>query len=292
MFKLLQKIIGVKQLSVIAKINIKEINDICYSDKLGFFFTSNQCLGLLNKSGELKYPILGNEGESGDKIGLADFTLLNNPTSLIFKDNSEELFILERYGKTIRAISTRDNYNNRRCISDSSQKTIDKILVREYSAGNTSIGLDKNTIAWTNSVSNIILILKCNGSIRVIGSGKEGYSISNNDDKYAFNGTSGIAINNNNIYVSDMNNHCIRRFGIENQNHIGNHIVAGHPLKSEISPKKLLVINDNLLFISNNAVKSYISGNKSYNDIYVSDNIISITNGPQNRLTILERENA
>jgi len=292
MFKLLQKIIGVKQLSVIAKINVKEINDICYSDKFGFFFTSNQCLGLLNKSGKLEYPILGNEGEAGDKIGLADFTLLNNPTSLIFKDNSEEIFTLERYGRTIRVISARDNYNNRRCISDSSQKTINKILVREYSDGNTSIGLDKNTIACTNSSSNIILILKCNGDVRAIGSGKEGYSISNSDDKYAFNGTSGIAINNNNIYVSDMNNHCIRRFGIENQNHIVNHIVAGHPLKSDIFPKKLLVINDNLLFISNNAVKSYISGNKSYNDIYVSDNIISITNGPQNRLTILEKENA
>ena len=292
MFKLLQKIIGVKQLSVIAKVDIKEISDICYSDKFGFFFISNQCLGLINKSGKLEYPILGNEGEAGDNIGEEEFSLLNNPTSIIFRESTGEIFIIEKYGKTIRTINTREDYSSKRYLSDASQKTIDKIFVRECIEGKTAIGLDAHTISWTNSLLNMVFILKYNGDIRIIGGEKEGYSISNSDEKYMFNRPSGIAISNNNIYISDMNNHCVRRFGINNQKNIANHIVAGHPLKLDISPKKLLVINDNLLFISNNSVKSYISGNKTYNDIYISDNIVSITNGPQNRLTILEKENA
>jgi len=292
MFKLLQKIIGVKQLSVIAKVDIKEISDICYSDKFGFFFISNQCLGLINKSGKLEYPILGNEGEAGDNIGEEEFSLLNNPTSIIFRESTGEIFIIEKYGKTIRTINTREDYSSKRYLSDASQKTIDKIFVRECIEGKTAVGLDAHTISWTNSLLNTVFILKHNGDIRVIGGEKEGYSISSSDEKYMFNRPSGIAISNNNIYISDMNNHCVRRFGINNQKNIANHIVAGHPLKLDISPKKLLVINDNLLFISNNSVKSYISGNKTYNDIYISDNIVSITNGPQNRLTILEKENA
>lgn len=285
MFKLLQKTTGIKQLSTLAKIDLKEINDICYSDKFGFFFISNQCLGLLNNNGKLEYPILGREGVTGSDVGFREYSLLKNPTSIAFRESSEEIFIVEDSGKIVRSINANDKSN--RYISSEIQKSINKILLREYSSGETSICLDNNTIAWTNSLFNMILVLNING-LRVIGCEKRGYSISNEDSYCMFNGIRGITINNNSLYVSDYNNHCIRSIGLDHGSE--KKIVIGHPLSNTLFPKKLLFMKDSLLFIDNNSIKSYI--NNKYNTIYESDNIITITNGPQKKIIILENENA
>jgi len=288
MFKLLQKIIGVKQLSVLAKINVNNINDICYSDRFGFFFIANQCLGLINNSGNILYPLLGKENEIGYKTGLSENSLLNNPTSICLKSDNE-ILILEDYGKLVRTVNIKNNYNNVSNISDVNRKKIDKLLPRNYNNGNTSICYSSGNIVWTNSLFNLILLLKKDGKLISIGDGSEGYNISNKFCGFKFNGVNGLSMINNNLYISDTNNHCIRNINIENITH---DVPIGHPIKSNMSPKKMIVVNENIVFQDNSGIESYSKGGKLHNSVYISNSIVSITNGPQNRLTILEKENA
>lgn len=290
MYKLLQKTIGVKQLSVIAKINIKEINDICYSDNYGFFFLSNQCVGLLDKSGNLKYPILGKEGQIGEKAGYAGTSILENPTSIFLIESLGELLVLEEYGKLIRSINLRNNYDNIWKIPSNAQDKVNKIMVRDYSGSITSLFSNNYDIAWGNSKLNIVFILNRNGNLRTIGSEEVGFSISNKDNGYMFNEISGLSINGDRVYVSDKNNHCIRSFNLDENRIVNHRIDIGNPMTSEISPKKSLFIKDNIFFISENRIVTLMDN--KVNDIYLSDNIVTITNGPQNKLTILEKENA
>lgn len=287
MYKLLQKSVGTKQIEDFAEIKIDTpIYDICSSDKLGYFFVSNQCIGHIDLNGKVKFPFIGQEGEKGDSCAFRDQVLFSDPSAICYNSSNKLLLVLEDNGRLIRGINTEDDYYCSILMTKEVQAVLNHIYSSPYPQSKNSISSCGHNICWASSLLNRFFVAWGFYTMRVFGNGHAGYSTSNHESKYSLNCPSGIDVKDNIVYVSDKNNHCIRMFGGET----GHSICFGNPTSSNLYPEKIIV-DKKIFYIDGKGVYAINSlGEKAYN-VYSSESIISICHGlHKNKISILIKE--
>lgn len=269
------------------------ITEICRIDDLGIILVSKDghCLGLLNNKNELIFPWIGHPGQSGCLKGTGIYAKLHLPSSICYSKKYKKCYIVEDGGARIRSLELSmlyvsslfgkvDEQKMNMCFSKTKNvDSIDTYCSMETSSG----GMDN--IYWT--VDQLHKCFKYNGDkvTELIGSGKAGYSVSNNTYGCDLNYPSGIVNDENSVYISDTGNHCIRAL-----NKSKTSVIVGSPDKNStlVSPYCLRLARKVLYFIDNGNVISFSFNNRALKTIYSSQRLISISSGERGDIFILE----
>ena len=285
-YKLLHKNTGTKPI-IFSEINTElDIFDICFVPDKGYFFTSNQCLGYIDLKGNVNNSFIGKEGVNYIKHGFKEGVTFSDPSAICFNSPIGQLMVVEKNGKNLRSVNINDSYYCLSAMRSMDDEVVDKVFKKPYQVGKTSIFANGYNVSWTMERLNLVFNCWNRETIKILGSGKGGYSSASHLGCHGISRPSGLLIDKNILYVSDKNNHCIRSFSNCDK------IIAGHPIKSDIKPEKLVIVNGRLYFIDRDTVKcvSFSDANSKINSEYDDSRVISITEASQNKLAILIKE--
>lgn len=247
-----------------------EIHDFCFAINIGYFFTSNQCIGHVDLRGNVFYPFIGREGENKITHGFREAVTFSDPSAICFSQTNRVLLVVEENGKRVRSIDTIDDYYCLTAVNNVDEDKVDTFYRRKYPLGKTSIYTDGYNLSWTMDNLNLVFNSWNSNTLKVIGCGKGGYASSSLESYHCINKPSGLLIKNNTLYVSDKRNHCIRAFSKEDK------IIVGHPIISDIEPEKIISIKNAFYFIDRGSVKCLSSFNTKPFIEYSGESVISI----------------
>ena len=138
---------------------------------------------------------------------------------------------------------------------------------------------------------NKCYIFDVNETYRVIGNGRREFSLSSDVLKSGISRPKGIVLFNNNLYISDYGNGCIRSF--QNIDDDSTHkLLLGHPTNTNkhIKVNKLFIINKNLYYNSGDTIYQSSINNDNQVIYYKDDKIknMSISYDGTKIITLVE----
>lgn len=283
-YRLSHKVFGKKDPFIIFEFEVPlPIRDICYSKDNGFVFIAGSAIGILNEEG-LRYPYIGNPSVNMYSCGYNAKFLF--PTS-IASYGEDIVYISQHGGRNILKIELHDKYS-KDIINGSWVEAYHKLFANTQGEGTSGICTYKENVYWVAKDINRCFIWSKNRMALLGGNGRAGFSSANKAIDSTFNGPNDIFVNDGFAYIADMENHCVRV--ISNN---GVRIVAGHPIETNISPRKVLVQNNFIYFLDKNTINSVNPKVQSkYTPFFKTDAIISMTDGPERGIYILEMINA
>ena len=271
------------------------ITDFCYT-KIGFLFLlrNEHCIGKVDFKGNVELPFLGLIGERGQEFEYD--SRLSFPSSICYNKQQDTAFVVENGGDVIRKIEFNPLYT----ITLITNKDSIDLYFKNADAAltHTCCDIDSNNVIYWG-VKNLHRIFKMDGIDICLfaGNGKPTFSMATDPRQSSFSRPSGIKVFNNNVYITEQGNHCIRQINSGKVN-----LTAGMPhacgdndgkgIECNFSHLRKLVGFKNLLyFIDNNKIKYFSLIQKNIGTIYApKNNIVSIDSDKENTIYILERQ--
>ena len=212
--------------------------------KFDFLKTENQILILSSKK-----IFLAEDGEFVDfldsiKKGPFNF-YIQNAQDIIYKQKSNSLFILENNGTNIKRI--RLDVSLSHSLNEENQLFLKKAIKNQSNISAHFCSINR-TFFISMDKSNSLFEYKDEKVKRILGNGYPDYSVSSNKNNSQINNPMGLMNNKGKLFFCDYGNHCIRSLG----NNIN--LELGNPLKKDIKPVLLGFYNDNIFFLSDNAI--------------------------------------
>ena len=291
-YKVIKKNVGKKNASIFSTFETeKEIIDTSFHEETGIMFIErgNPSISLIDLKGKVTRNWLGENGDPRRQNGSQYIARLKNPCSIC--NNGVFGYIIEESGYVIRSFDLKnrhmESYSGKMYKED-----LGKHLFNKKKPPVIKSTANENGIFFVNDIVNKVFCMSYGNLDRVIGDGKARYSVSSDYQRSSFNSPSGIFVDGADIYVSDTNNHCVRRIG---DNSI--RIVVGSPLENDISEQCLLnpsklVIKRNMIFVlDGNKVKVTGVSARNTSNVYESDTIDSLEADNRRNIYIMERQN-
>lgn len=289
LYKFSSKQIGIKNIKEIAQVELEHpIIDFCVKDLNNIFFVWDKYIGhISNKKVDIFFTGYRKEYENYEDIpeinfGYFDYEIYLKPSSCYYLDLNDSIYLVENNGKILRRIDLKNKYSenifNKNNIVNTFLNNLHKKIINIESI--TSIYVSDGIIYWCSNILNRVLKYN-NGNIEnICGNGRAGFSIFNNPNDCGLCFPIGLNSLNNNLYITDTGNNCIR--------YICNNFLRTINKKVE-KPKFLRNIDKKLSFLENNKIK-VINQDNILSDIpiYENENIINF-NGFGKDIIILEK---
>jgi len=285
--------LGIKKIE--KKIDIDstlEINDICYVPDFGVVLVmkKHHCLGLINNKNKIDIPWKGQIGQEGNDYG--SDPLFSYPSSICYNPLRKVIYVIENGGKYFKQIemSTSLVYTSlllNKIILKSIMPYFDKISNTELF--DTSCSSSKHgEFYWCVKELNRCFRFDVDGSnlSSFIGNGRSGFSVSTKLKDNIMNHPSGIVCVENEIYISDTENHCIRK---KKNNFL--EVASGSPNSENgvwNNPSKICFDN-NLFYIRDKTKIKCWQENKDVIDVYESDKMVSFDVDRKKTIIVLEK---
>lgn len=263
------------------------ITGMCHINEFGFLFLfrNNHCIGHVDSNGRFILPWMGFIDEKGDKEGTVPY--LSFPSSICYDPNLKLCFLLEYGGIRLRTIDVLHKYCSNVYFSDpfsiyfSKSNDIDQV--------ETACDVDKySNLYWV--VKGLHRCFKKpyeNSNVEnFIGSGRSGFSISDNLNVCLLAKPCGIKCIDGSIYIADSSNHCIR----EIKNGVIN-VIFGNPLNEKLlSSPSQIKYNNGIMYVLDDKCIKYLSLNDKNNGIiHTSPNIVAIEVESRKGIYVLEK---
>lgn len=286
-YRLCKLSLGTSVLTPIFDINTNLIiSNICHVDGYGYIFLlrDHHCLGHADYKGKITIPWMGYINEEGDREG--SLPLFKYPSSICYYPDLKSCFLFSQGGTKLNAIEIASKYCSNISLSSSFLNYFSKLpLLNKI---DTSCDVDKyGNLYWV--VKDLHRCFKKkredNEVVSYIGSGRSGFSISNNLNACLLSNPYGIRCRDSIIYISDGGNHCVRNISGDI---VG--VTYGNPLNNKILnfPSQIRFINSIMYVIDCNEIKYFSLNDKNNGIIYTSPNIVGIENNKK-ELLVLER---
>ena len=275
-YSLNKKYFGTSNTEKISEVDASsDIIDLCYVKDFGFFFLikNDYSLHYVDLSGGVHYSHIGASQKNVSRDGSKEYALFNAPSSMMYSERLNVLFVIEDGGKQIRKVEIPSFYVSS-LLNGESKKSVDhyysKINTR-LSETNGAINAN-GVVYWVNNILNRCLMFDLFSVSNMIGIGHAGYSVCSDIKRSLLNSPCGISFFNGAIYIADTGNHCIRK--IENNKIF---LVAGSPTKNDLTrPRKVRIKNNIGYFIDENLVKYLSMPGYQVGTAYESKNIAAI----------------
>lgn len=275
-----------------------EITEFCYIEGYGFIllFKSHHCLGHIDKSNKLVFPLAGEPGVAGHRDSTNP--LFEFPSSVCYSDFLKKVFIIEKGGARIREIEVDPFYGS----SVFGRAVEKKMEVYFANLGNIS-GIttfccidDGDNIYW--SVRELNRCFKYNFALSdfepYVGNGRYGFSISSDFHSSIISSPSGMLYGDGHVFIADSGNHCLR-----DANNNKFNVVAGYPCRAGYrddlgthalldNPTKMVILKNLICFMDINRVRYYTLSDHSVGTLYNSPHLVSIESDEKD-LWILEK---
>jgi len=293
-YKVIKKNIGKKNVSIFSTFETeKEIIDTTFHDKIGLMFIEkdNPSITLINLKGKVIENWMGKKEKSGCQNGSHDISTFTNPCSICH--NGTMAYVLEDNGYLIRQFSLEYRYVE--SLTGKSYKADLHKQIFSQKAPIIKSSAGKNTLFFTNNMSNKCFYVKHGKLDHVIGDGKARFCISSDYKRSSLNRPSGIFAVGDNVYVSDTKSHCIRQIDKLNKSI---KVAFGSPLETNdlkntlMYPSKLVIKKNMVFMLDGNRVKVSGLNGGSISSVYESDNIESIEADSHRNLYVMERDDA
>lgn len=272
-YRIVKNLFGTSKKDTVCEIDIPyKIHDMCFIPKFGFLLAlrNNHCISHVDLKGNLTTAWLGDIDKEGYKNCTGSYARLSYPSSICYSSKNNQCFVIERRGASVRVIDLNPAYIAT-LLGKSDIGRIEK-KVSSHSA------LEVNTCCSSGaymelywSISKLNMCYRyCKGKVDVfVGSGKPGYSVCSKIGSSMINNPHGIVCINKDLYISDTDNHCIRKVSKD-----GISLFEGTPVEKEIvdAPTCLRHHKGVFYFLDGNDVKYYSPSGPSRGVIYSSEN--------------------
>jgi len=277
-YRIIEKPTGVKKTTPIVEIESPTIRDFCYIDGLGILFVYDQCIGLIPPEGNPVVPWRGEEGIKRQEFYESHF---DDPCALAYNPFTRQLYVLEKCGIKIRVLENLSVGSN--LLKGEDEKVMGVLFSKVVPSGDAKIAFrSPYGIIWTAPDIHRCLAYSDSRVSILIGDGRGRYSVSNSLAECSLNSPSDIMTFNNDVFVADFENFCIRRISSK-----GVSLFCGNPSRKDVQPRRM-TLQDNIIYVlDGNSIKSFPISNKNGMIVYESENIIDLTEG-KNGLLILE----
>ena len=145
--------------------------------------------------------------------------------------------------------------------------------IKEY---NGHIQTDNVYMSVSIEDLNRVFILNAEAIYKTIGNGRRDYCLSSNILESGVSLPKGIVLYNDELFISDYGNGCIRSFSSFDYN-VTHKVIAGSPTKKNIKANKMFVINKILYYDSNDVIYQCSIGGGNPTIYYKNDKLRNIS---------------